>query len=115
SIQPGVKCQGGERTWADCSSSDQSNLEQSSSMAKMLHYALWVDRTTAGQVRKEMPYKLMFGQNAIYLIETSVEMWAAIYWKYLMEREELLEARIWQLERHEEDIHVAQQWIRARD
>ena len=78
----------------------------------MLHYALWADRTTAGRVRRETPYRLMFGQNVIYPIETSVTTWAAIDWKYPMEREDLLEARIRQLERRPEDLDIAQKRIR---
>jgi hypothetical protein len=79
---------------------------------EMLHYALWADRTTAGRVRGETPYKLMFGQNVVYPVETKVTTWAAIDWEYPMTREELLEARIRQLERRDEDVGVAQQRIR---
>ena len=74
---------------------------------EMLHYALWADRTTAGRVRKETPYRLMYGQNVVYPIESEVTSWAAIDWKYPMEREDLLAARIRQLERREDDLRIA--------
>ena len=77
----------------------------------MLHYALWADRTTAGRVRRETPYRLMFGQNVVYPIETSVTTWAAIEWSYPMSREELLEARIRQLERRSDDLEIAKERI----
>ena len=83
----------------------------SSRWPEMLHYALWADRTTAGRVREETPYRLMFGQNVVYPIETSVTTWAAIDWQYPMSRGELLEARIRQLERQPEDLKIAREKI----
>ena len=77
----------------------------------MLHYTLWADRTMAGRVRHETPYRLMFGQNVVYPVEGDVTTWAAIDWRYPMEREELLEAQIQQLERQPEDLEIVKERI----
>ena len=54
-----------------------------------------------------MPAELMYGQNPIMLIEKIITSWIAIPWENEMTREELLGARIRQLERRPEDLEQA--------
>ena len=73
----------------------------------MLPYALWADQTTHSSVTGYMPAELMFGQKPIMLMERTISSWATINWRDEMSREELLAARIWQLERRPEDVEQA--------
>ena len=51
-----------------------------------------------------MPAELMFGQKPIMPTERTISSWATVDWKDEMSREELLAARIRQLERRLEDV-----------
>ncbi|KAL2644343.1 hypothetical protein R1flu_011930 [Riccia fluitans] len=46
-------------------------------------------------------------------MEDEIPTWAAIPWEDGISREELLEFRIWQLERRPEDVEVALEWLQA--
>ena len=68
-----------------------------------------------------MPTELMYGQKPIMPVERTVSSWTAVDWKDEMSREELLAARIRQLERRPEDVekakerlHVARERNKAR-
>jgi hypothetical protein len=54
-----------------------------------------------------MPAELMYGQKPIMPIERTIASWVAIPWEKEMSREELLVARIRQLERRPEDLENA--------
>ena len=74
---------------------------------KLLPYALWADRTTHSSVTGYMPVELMYRQKPIMPIERTIASWTAIDWSNEMSREELLAARIRQLERRTEDVERA--------
>ena len=74
---------------------------------RLLPYALWADRTTHSSVTGYMPAELMYGQKPIMPIERTIASWVAIPWEKEMSREELLAARIRQLERRPEDLENA--------
>jgi hypothetical protein len=69
----------------------------------LLPYALWADRTTHSSVTGYMPAELMYGQKPVMPTERTISSWAVLEWKDEMSREELLAARIRQLERRPED------------
>ena len=71
---------------------------------RLLPYALWADRTTHSSVTGFMPAELMYGQRPIMPTERTISSWAAVDWKDEMSREELLAARIRQLEWRPEDV-----------
>ena len=54
-----------------------------------------------------MPAELMYGQKPVMPIERTITSWVAIPWENEMSREELLAARIRQLERRPEDLENA--------
>ena len=56
-----------------------------------------------------MPTELMYGQKPIMPAEKTITLWAAMDWKDEMSREELLTARIRQLERRPEDMERAKE------
>jgi hypothetical protein len=74
---------------------------------RLLPYALWVDRTTHSSVTGFMPTELMYGQKPIMPTEDTIASWAALEWRNEMSREELLAARIRQLERRPENVERA--------
>ena len=74
---------------------------------RLLPYALWADRTTHSSVTGYMPAELMYGQKLVMPIERTIASWVAIPWEKEMSREELLAARIRQLERRPEDLENA--------
>ena len=51
-----------------------------------------------------MPAELMYGQKLIMPIERTISSWSEVDWKDEMSREELLAARIRQLEQRPEDV-----------
>ena len=65
---------------------------------RLLPYTLWADRTTHSSVTGYMPAELMYGQKPIMPVERTIASWMAIDWSNEMSREELLAARIRQLE-----------------
>ena len=67
---------------------------------RLLPYALWADRTTHSSVTGFMP------------TERTISSWATEDWKDEMSREELLAARIRQLERRPEDVERATKNLR---
>ena len=79
---------------------------------RLLPYALWADRTTHSSVTGFMPAELMYGQKPIMPVERTVSSWAVLGWKDEMSREELLAARIRQLERRPEDVEKAREKLR---
>ena len=54
-----------------------------------------------------MPAELMYGQKLIMPMERTISSWAAVDWRDEMSWEELLVARIRQLERRLEDVERA--------
>ena len=66
---------------------------------QLLPYALWADRTTHSSVTGYMLTELMFGHKPIMPMERTICSWATVDWRDEMSREELLVARIRQLER----------------
>jgi hypothetical protein len=65
---------------------------------RLLPYALWADRTMHSSVTGFMPAELMYGQKPIMPTEHTISSWAALEWRNEMSREELLAARIRQVE-----------------
>jgi Fe-S cluster assembly scaffold protein SufB len=59
-----------------------------------------------------MPVELMYGQKPVMLTERTISSWAALEWRNEMSREELLPARIRQLERRPEDTERAAERLR---
>ena len=74
---------------------------------RLFPYAFWANRTTHSSVTGYMPAKRMFGQKTIMLVERTIASWTMINWTNDMRREELLVARIRQLERRPEDVEWA--------
>mgnify|MGYP000692221976 CR=1 FL=1 len=81
--------------------------------SRFLPYALWENRTTHSSVTGFMPAELMYGQKPIMPMERTVSSWATVDWRDEMNREELLAARIQQLERRLEDVERAAEKLRA--
>ena len=80
---------------------------------RLLSYALWADRTTQNSVTGYMPMGLMYGQKPVMPIVKTIASWVAIPWENEMSREELLAARIRQLERRPEDLEKVRKMIEA--
>ena len=72
--------------------------DQVGNLLWLLPYALWVDRTTHSLVTVYMPTELMYGQKPVMPMERTISSWAVIDWRNEMNWEELLAARIRQLE-----------------
>ena len=79
---------------------------------RLLPYALWADRTTHNSVTGFMPTELMYGQKPIMPTERTISSWVTVDWRDEMSREELLAARIRQLERRPEDVERAAEKLR---
>jgi hypothetical protein len=60
-----------------------------------------------------MPAELMYGQKTVMPTERMIASWAALEWRNEMSREELLAARIRQLERRPEDVERATEKLRT--
>jgi hypothetical protein len=60
-----------------------------------------------------MPAELMYGQKPVMLTERTISSWVALKWRNEMSREELLAARIRQLERRPEDTERAAERLRT--
>jgi hypothetical protein len=60
-----------------------------------------------------MPAELMYRQKPIMPTEQTITSWAAMDWKVEMSREELLAARIRQLQQRPEDVERATERLRA--
>jgi hypothetical protein len=60
-----------------------------------------------------MPAELMYGQKPVMPTERRIASWAALEWENEMSREELLAARIRQLERRPEDVERATEKLRT--
>jgi hypothetical protein len=60
-----------------------------------------------------MPAELMYGQKPVMPTERTISTWAALEWRNEMSREELLAARIRQLERRPEDTERAAERLRT--
>jgi transposase InsO family protein len=71
---------------------------------RLLPYALWADRTTHSLATGFMPAELMYGQKPVMPTERTLSSWAVLEWRNEMSREELLAARIRQLERRPKDL-----------
>jgi hypothetical protein len=80
---------------------------------RLLPYALWADRTTHNSVTRFMPAELMYGQKPVMPTERTIASWVALGWRKEMSREELLAARIRQLERRPEDVDRATEKLRT--
>jgi hypothetical protein len=80
---------------------------------RLLPYALWADRTTHSSVIGFMPAELMYGQKPVMPTECTISLSVALEWRNEMSREELLAARIRQLERRPEDMERAAERLRT--
>jgi translation initiation factor IF-1 len=60
-----------------------------------------------------MPAELMYRQKPVMPTERTIASWAALEWRNEMSREELLAARIRQLERRPEDVERATEKLRT--
>jgi hypothetical protein len=80
---------------------------------RLLPYALWADQTTHSSVTGFMPAELMYGQKPVMPTECMIASWAALEWRNEMSREELLAARIRQLERRPEHVERATEKLRT--
>ena len=74
---------------------------------KLLPLALWADRSTHSSVTGYMPAEMMTGQRPLMPLEEEVPSWAMLSWEDGVDRSELLELRIKQLERRDEDLKDA--------
>ena len=79
---------------------------------RLLPYALWAERTTHSSVIGYMPAELIFGQKPIMPMERTISSWATVDWRDEMSWEELLAARIRQLERRPKDVEGAAERLR---
>jgi hypothetical protein len=73
--------------------------------------AFWAERVSINKVTGMSPYKFVFGQRAVFRVEFSLETFDVIGWRFPMKREDLLAARIRQLERRPGDIEQAREKI----
>ena len=80
---------------------------------RLLPDVLWADRTTHSSVTRFMPAELLYKQKQIMPTEQTISSWATVDWKDEMSREELLAARIRQLERRPEDVDRAAEKLRV--
>ena len=78
-----------------------------------LPLVLWADRITTRASTGFPPYKLVFGQDCVLPVELDAASWTVVEWERVKTLEELLVARAKQLDRNEEDIHAAQDRIKA--
>lgn len=78
----------------------------------MLPLALWADRTTAKSTTGISPYELLYGIPCVLPIEEEAMTWATMDWKAPMTTEELLAARILQLERRPSQLDEAARRLR---
>jgi transposase InsO family protein len=78
--------------------------DQVGSWPRLLPYALWADRNTHSSVTGFMLAELMYGQEPIMPTEQTISSWATVDWKDGMSQEELLAARIRQLQRRPKDV-----------
>ena len=79
---------------------------------KNLPAVLWADRITTHVSMGFTPYKLVFGQDCVLLVELNAASWATINWKNVRSREDLLAKRARQLERRTEDLEEAKTNLR---
>ncbi|OMJ16874.1 Retrovirus-related Pol polyprotein from transposon [Smittium culicis] len=63
-----------------------------------LPLALWADRVTTKSTAGESPYRILFGQESVLPIEFEYRTWNSIEWTDSMTTEELLVARMNQLD-----------------
>ena len=80
---------------------------------RLLPYALWADRTKHSSVTRYMPTELIYRQKPIMTMERKISSWATVDWRDGISREELLAARIRQLERWSEDLERAAEKFRV--
>ena len=74
---------------------------------------LWADRVTIRQSMGFAPYKLVFGQDCILLVEFEAITYAMIDWRSIHTKEQLLVARAWQFERREDNLELAAKRLKA--
>ena len=73
------------------------------------HWAavLFADRTTAKRPTGMTPYRILFGQEAVFPIELEVPTWATQAWDRVLSTGDLLLARARQIERRDHDMEEA--------
>ena len=74
---------------------------------RKLTAALWADRVTTKSTTGMSFFRMVYGHDALLPCEFKVDTWAAIQWKSEMTTQELLEARIRQLDRKCLDTELA--------
>jgi hypothetical protein len=68
---------------------------------RYLPLAMWADRVTIRQSTGYSAFRLLYGQDCLLPVDFTVVSWSMIDWEELREREELLEARMRQLDERE--------------
>ena len=78
---------------------------------RLLPFTLWANRTTHSSVTGFMSDELIYGQKPIMPIEQSILSWSNLPWYEGMIGEELLALQIRQLDKREEDVATAVNWL----
>jgi hypothetical protein len=76
-----------------------------------LEYALWADRTTVRRSTGETPYFLLYGQTCPLPIDWSENTLLIANWEAVASTEDLLEARMIQLERRVDELAKAKERV----
>jgi hypothetical protein len=66
--------------------------------AKYLPLALWADRITTRRSTGYTPFELVYGRDCLLPIQLSVDSWSTVDWGNVTSREELILARMRQLD-----------------
>ena len=82
-------------------------------MPQLLPYVLWANQTMHRLVTGLMRAELMYRQKAVMAMERTISSWATVDRRDEMSREDLLAARIRQLDRRPEDVERAAEKLRA--
>ena len=71
---------------------------------KYLPTALWADRITTRRTTGKSPFELVFGAAPLLPVDIEFETWLFTEWRKRMSTSELLEARMRQIARRDEDL-----------
>src|SRR5271170_7842804 len=70
-----------------------------SSWPKHLSLALWADRISVRRSTGYSAFRLVYGRDCVMPVELSLPTWSLSDWERLRTREEMLEARMMQMDR----------------
>jgi hypothetical protein len=74
---------------------------------RYLPAALWADRITTRRTTGKAPFEVLFGAAPLLPVDIEFETWLFTEWTTVKNRAQLLEARMRQIERRDEDMLVA--------